>query len=163
MRWNKINNFPNYSVSEDGQVRNDKTGRILKFYKKPSGYMQVEMGHRTKPQYVHRLVALAFIPKEDGKTQVNHINGNKSDNRVENLEWVNGSENIYAYGYVQRNEHKKKKIIATNTNTNEQIIFNSRQETADYFKCHKSQIKYGLVYKKGNKKGWIFELDKDIV
>ena len=45
------------------------------------------------PQYIHRLVAQHFIPKVEGKTEVNHIDGDKSNNRVENLEWVTSSEN----------------------------------------------------------------------
>lgn len=155
--FKKIDEFNNYSISNLGNVRNDKTGRILKVYIKPSGYMQVQLGRRTIPQYVHRLVAKAFILNPEDKPQVNHINGNKQDNRVENLEWVTARENDLAYGYISRIENRKKKILVTNLN-GEKIIFNSRDETARYFKCNKSQISYGRYYKKGNKKGWKFEL-----
>lgn len=153
----KITNYPNYSISDLGNVRNDKTGRILKFYVKPSGYKQVQLGRKTIPQYIHRLVAQAFIPNIDNKPQVNHKNGNKGDNRAINLEWVTASENDLAYGYTSRIENRKKKIIATNLD-GKKMIFNSRYETANYFKCHKSQIAYGRYYKKGNKKDWKFEL-----
>lgn len=155
--FKKIENFNNYSISNFGNVRNDKTGRILKYYTKPSGYKQVQLGRKTIPQYVHRLVAIAFIPNTDNKPQVNHINGDKGDNRAENLEWVTASENDLAYGYTSRIENRKKNIIATNID-GRKIIFNSRSETAEYFKCHKSQIDYGRYYKKGNKKNWKFEL-----
>lgn len=155
--FKKIEEFSNYSVSKLGNVRNDKTGRILKTYTKPSGYMQVQLGRKTIPQYIHRLVAKAFIPNNDNKPQVNHKNGIKCDNKVENLEWVTASENDLAYGYTSRIENRKKKIIATNIDGRE-IIFNSRNETAKYFKCDKSQIAYGRYYKKGNKKNWKFEL-----
>ena len=153
----KIEEFNNYSISNLGNVKNDKSGRILKTYTKPSGYKQVQLGRKTIPQYIHRLVAKAFIPNDDNKPQVNHKNGYKSDNRVENLEWVTASENDLAYGYTSRIENRKKKIIATNLDGRE-IIFNSRNETAKYFKCDKSQIAYGRYYKKGNKKNWKFEL-----
>ena len=153
----KIEEFNNYSISNLGNVKNDKTGRILKTYTKPSGYKQVQLGRKTIPLYIHRLVAKAFIPNDDNKPQVNHKNGDKSDNRVENLEWVTASENDLAYGYTSRIENRKKKIIATNLDGRE-IIFNSRNETAKYFKCDKSQIAYGRYYKKGNKKNWKFEL-----
>lgn len=155
--FKKIEEFSNYSISNLGSVRNDKTGRILKTYTKPSGYMQVQLGRKTIPQYIHRLVAKAFIPNNDNKPQVNHKNGIKCDNKVENLEWVTASENDLAYGYTSRIENRKKKIIATNIDGRE-IIFNSRNETAEYFKCDKSQIAYGRYYKKGNKKNWKFEL-----
>lgn len=156
-QWKKIEGFENYSVSNNGQVRNDKTGRILKTYKKPSGYIQVQMGRKTVPKYIHRLVAQAFIPNVSNKPQINHKNGNKGDNRADNLEWVTASENALAYGYGIRIEHKKKKIIATNVN-GKKVVFNSRDEAAKYFQCNKANIDYGRVYKKGNKKGWMFEL-----
>lgn len=155
--FKKIENFNNYSISNLGNVRNDKTGRILKYHTKPNGYKQVQLGRKITPQYIHRLVAIAFIPNIHNKPQVNHINGDKGDNRVENLEWVTASENDFAYGYTSRIENRKKKIIATNI-SGEILEFNSRDETANYFKCHKSQITYGRYYKKGNKKNWKFEL-----
>lgn len=145
--FTKINGYNNYSVSDLGNIRNDKTGRILKFYIKPSGYKQVQLGRKTVPQYVHRLVASAFIPNTLNKPQVNHKNGNKGDNRVENLEWVTVSDNYFAYGYTSRIENRKKKILAENKD-GRKLVFNSRGETAEYFKCHKSQIAYGRYYTK---------------
>ena len=84
----------NYSVSETGQVRNDITNYILK----PAiqqGYAHVTLyinkkGKRVK---IHRLVATAFIPNPENKPYVNHIDGVRGNNFVENLEWVTASEN----------------------------------------------------------------------
>ena len=161
MNWAIIEERPNYSVSDAGDIRNNKTGRILKLHLGTSGYMQVMLGRKTAPLYVHRLVAKAFIPNPNNHPQVDHINGDKTDNRVENLRWVSVSENCWSFGYKERVENRKKKITATNGV--ETLHFNSRDEAAEYFKCHKSQIKYGWEYKKGAKKGWTFTLDKDIV
>lgn len=153
--WLKIKDRPNYSVSNTGDIRNDKTGRILKLNKSTSGYYQVMLGRKTVPLYVHRIVATAFIENPKEFPQVDHINGNKLDNRAENLRWVTVSGNCQNFGHQQRIEHKKRKVIARNGV--QEIIFNSRDEASAFFKCNKSHIKYGWLYTKGNKKGWIFE------
>lgn len=155
--FKKIIGYENYSISNLGNIRNDKTRRILKPYKKQNGYLQIQLGRKQVPKYIHRLMAITFLEKEKDKIQVDHINGKKDDNRLENIRWVSVSENCYAYGYEERIKNKQKKIIAINKN-GEVKQFDSRKETAEYFKCSKSQIDYGRYYKKGNKKDWKFEI-----
>ena len=159
--WRKIDERPGYSVSDSGNVRNDKTGRIMKLSKHRCGYLQVMLGRKTVPVYVHRVVAKAFVPNPEGKPQVDHVNGDKTDNRACNLRWVSASENCWNFGYIERIENRKKKVVATNGS--DTLVFESRNAAADYFACDKSQIKYGYRYKKGNKKGWLFNLAEDIV
>ena len=92
MEWRKIPGYDNYEVSSSGEVRG-KLGDMCQ--KDLRGYRRIGLRNGTSQKnfFVHRLVALAFIPEIPDKPYVDHINGNKSDNRVENLRWVTGSEN----------------------------------------------------------------------
>ena len=98
-----IKDFPDYYITDTGYVYSrrvsdytNKCGRIKKIrsaYR--SGYLHVILRKNNKSYdfYVHRLVANAFIPNPENKPEVNHKNGIRDDNRVENLEWVTRSEN----------------------------------------------------------------------
>ena len=90
--WKPIPGAEGYEVSSLGNVKkvNKTTYLSLGFW---GDYYTVVLGRKYGAHLVHRLVAQAFIPNPDDKPQVNHINGNKKDNRVENLEWVTASEN----------------------------------------------------------------------
>ena len=94
--WSKINGFPNYSVSNTGEIRNDISGEIKNPFISRTGYYNVDLyrnGKRSKFR-VHRLVGEAFVDNPDNKTQINHIDGNKLNNNAMNLEWVTASENM---------------------------------------------------------------------
>lgn len=84
-----------YSVSDSGEVFSKRSGKYLKLAHKKNGYVYTELNVNGVTTYkrVHRLVAEAFIPNPENKPFVNHIDGNKSNNSVSNLEWVTGSEN----------------------------------------------------------------------
>ena len=95
--WKKIidnNIVTNYSVSDLGEIRKDTNGYIMKPYIQ-NGYAHVTLQINKKPKRfnIHRLVAIAFIPNSENKPYVNHIDGNKTNNCVKNLEWVTAAEN----------------------------------------------------------------------
>lgn len=85
--------FDGYFVTECGKVWSEKTKRFLKLRPLPSGYLKVSVGYPQKDHYIHRLVATAYIANPKNKKEVNHKNGDKTDNRVSNLEWATHSEN----------------------------------------------------------------------
>lgn len=84
-------NFNDYIITRDGNVISP-SGKVLNARVSKNGYLRVIING--KDYYIHRLVANAFIPNEDNKLELDHINGNKKDNRVENLRWVTRVENM---------------------------------------------------------------------
>ena len=92
--FRKIQNY-NYSISNMGNVRNDRTNRILQPGIDTNGYYQVNLYKNSKMRHMkmHRLVALAFIENPDSKPYVDHKNNNKLDNNISNLRWCTLREN----------------------------------------------------------------------
>lgn len=94
--------FSKFEVSTDGKLRNTKTKKVYKTYINHQGYEQVcvSLGstEQKKVFKIHKAVAETFIPNPNGNPEVNHIDGNKINNKASNLEWVTGSENVrHAY------------------------------------------------------------------
>ena len=91
-----------YSVSSDGKVRsNYRTLKVLKDWAHTSGYRRVALG-RNNYKYVHRLVAICFVPNPNKLPDVDHIDGNRNNNNVSNLRWVTAKQNAI-YGAERHN------------------------------------------------------------
>ncbi len=160
--WKPIKNYEGiYEVSNFGMVRsldrissNGKRvkAKHLKLCAKSDGYIVVGLykNGRQKTSYVHKLVADAFIPRVGNKTEINHIDGNKKNNRVSNIEWSSRSENIkHAYetglkkpNYAKLNEvlvmEIKAMINEGKTNVKISEIYNVSESTISNIKKRKN-------------------------
>jgi hypothetical protein len=133
--WKPIESFENYEVSTLGRIKNTTTDRMLKVNNK-GGYLYISLvnsfGKRSFK--VHRLVALAFIPNPENKTDVNHMDKNKHNNNISNLEWNTRAENnLHGKLNVIITTNKNKPINRIDKNTNELLgKYNSIELAAEW-------------------------------
>jgi predicted P-loop ATPase len=129
-----------YLIYPNGDIVNEKTKRKLKPQNNGNGYLKVTLTIKgvQVQKYIHRLVAEYYIERQKGKNQVNHKNGIKGDNRVENLEWVTNSQN-------QIHAHKN------GLKPNGELLWNSKfnkSQINEIFKLDKEGMKRYLIAKK---------------
>lgn len=151
-----------YGVDELGNVYSfhyhGKPNKLqkLKASEDHHGYMVVNLfdGKIARKHRIHRLISITLIPNPDNKPQVNHINGNRHDNRVENLEWATSSENIkHAYRVLKRRhaqtgicgaKHHSSKRYTIKQNGIVIASLNGMQEVADRLRITRSQAYFAL-------------------
>lgn len=159
--WKDIEGYEGiYQVSNLGRVKRVTTGRILKGGKNKGGYLGVSLSKNSviSQQRIHRLVAETFIPNQENKPEVNHIDENKTNNKVSNLEWMTAKENS---NHGTRNKRVSKiksiQIIATNLKTGESQEFNSSNECAAQLCLEGSNIAAVLKGRRNHTGGYTFK------
>lgn len=158
-----ISSLPNYSrylVYSDVRIFDKKLDRFIPFQENNDGYLCVTLrsdDNKRKTFRVHRIIATLFIPNEENKKEVNHKNGIKTDNRVENLEWNTHSENLkHAWNnkLITNTEQRINKIKKANIGRVGDLnprshkvrcittgeIFESKRLAAKYYKTQDIQI-----------------------
>lgn len=146
--WRTIENYPDYQISSFGRVKSLKFGkeRILKQHLGSSGYCQVDLYKYGKQKHyqVHRLVASIFLPNPQNYPCVNHIDENKQNNCISNLEWVTHTYNI---NYGSRNERASRAIsiaMKGKTHTQETKDKMSKAHQKPIVQIHKSGLIIGV-------------------
>lgn len=136
-----------YMISDCGEVlslkREKAKLRILKFGYDRKGYRQVSlcMNSIRKQKQVHRLVAEAFLFKENNSLQVNHKDGIKTNNKIDNLEWVTGSENIkHAFRLGLKSQRGEKNSFAKFSDIQIEEIRTSG------ISCKDAMVRYGISH-----------------
>lgn len=154
--WKNVDGYNGkYQVSNFGRVRNTDyrgTGeeRLVSIQEqKYTGYQYANLtyGKTTRTYLVHRLVALAFIDNPSNLEQIDHINNNRTDNRVSNLRWVSRkTNNGRKHARLQRSLNSKpgEHRAITLTKDNITVQFRTQQEAADYIGCSRVLITKAL-------------------
>lgn len=176
MVWKKIKRNENYSINELGEVRNDLTGKIKKpTINKSNGYLCVDlyMNNKRTKECIHRLVAEAFIPNIENKLTVDHIDGDRTNNSIENLRWATYSENNSRFNTkgvrsqkvkVTHYMEKRKKRGGGHEqwlDIDNVMYFDRISDVAEYFNLTISNIslllKEGNIGRRGKTRGYKFE------
>ena len=136
--WRDIDGYDGlYKVSNLGNVYSLKTNKVLKTPVGKRGYPNLNLlkDGKQKLFVVHRLVAKAFIPNPENKQQVNHIDGDKTNNRVDNLEWATSRENML---------HARRTGLHTSDGDKTVVQMLNGQEIARYKSASEASRKTGI-------------------
>ena len=137
--WKQIPNFENYEVSNLGKVRNKKTKRILKPCNN-GGYLYVGLrcNGSAKTFKIHQLVGLCFIENPNNRQQINHIDKDRTNNNISNLEWCTAAENnAHKCLTLQQKTNQNLKIWRLDIASGDKIeLYNSIYDAADWCVKH---------------------------
>lgn len=168
--WKDIEGYETlYKISNLGRVKSFYKDKLLKPSINSQGYYRVNLYKKgiAKQMFIHRLVAMAFIPNPDNKPMINHLDCNPLNCKVDNLEWCTNQENVEYMTKLGRNKRSnewklnareknkyKKKIVGTNIKNGKKIYFDSIAEAGrngfsigDISKCCRNERKSVKGYK----------------
>ena len=160
--FTKVKSLENYCINEYGLILNIKTRGVIKKKNKKKGYLQVCLTNKNTYS-IHRLVALTFIENKENKTEVNHIDGNKLNNHVSNLEWNTTQENLEHKRINNLGKTLKAKLSATGINNSqakldeEDVIFirTNCETKIDIKKFSKElDVSIATIYDIKNRRSW---------
>ena len=181
-----------YSISNLGRIRSERNGIILSMWEDKDGYLRVNLKVKGEvyQRLVHRLVGENFISNPYNKKQINHKNGIRNDNRVENLEWVTALENqrhkfnVLGYfpskeciqkmiegakRYANNPEEKKKRAKKMRETFSKKIIdittgiiYNSQHEASEKLNCSQGIISLVCSGIRSGTKGHIFRFYSEV-
>lgn len=134
--------YKNFLIDDELNIYNKKTLRKLKPHKGTDGYMQVlykDENHKTIHERVHVIIGHCFIPNPNNYKYVNHIDSNKTNNNLNNLEWCSNSQNVkHCYDSGKRTHKNNTRIYVIDKN--KKYIFKSIREAARFFNLDRHKI-----------------------
>lgn len=166
-RWKRIIKYPNFFISSKGRLWNINTRFILMGNPDKDGYPRKtfkKYGEKDENIRIHKLVATHFIPNPDGLETIDHIDGNKKNNNVTNLQWMSRGDNVRKSVLGKPKKSERKKIMCLETG----IVYNNAAEAAIDTGHYANSILYCCKYRcvathlpDGSKLHWRYETDTD--
>ena len=134
-QWKEIKSFSDYEASSEGVIRNKETKQTIKPFKQTNGYYKIKLYREHKPytKMLHRVIAATYLG--ESKLDVNHKDGNKTNNNIKNLEYVTKSDNMkhaYKNGLVSLHlplQTTKKKVYCVTLNKTYESLTDASKQT----------------------------------
>lgn len=157
---------PDYGATKNGDIYSRKSGnwRRIKPQTDTDGYQQVRLfdnGHG-RLTFVHRIIADIFMPKPEGCYEINHIDGDKRNNSVSNLEWSTRSRNMI-HAHNSKLITTRTPIVAIDVSTGARSVYSGQHEAARLLGINQGNINHALKRRYGTCSGYIFRyVDEEV-
>lgn len=161
--WASVKEYPNYQVSHKGNIRSlnyNRTGVVKNMIPKPDkwGYLICVLRNKNgkKTLHIHRLISDVFIPNPNRLSQINHIDGDKNNNSINNLEWCSQSYNMN-HAYKNFLNPRQKGVVQKNSNGNVLNVFRSAHEASRVTGINRGNISNCCIGNTSHAGGYIWE------